>query len=131
MSDFTLTAAIPRPFPEAVDRVRDALADQGFGIITEIDLSATLKAKLGVDVPEQLILGACRPELAHRALVADPSIAAMLPCNVVVRAVDEETSAVEAFDPSFMADLGGDAVRVVADDAGERIRAALASLGEG
>ena len=131
MSDFTITATVARPFPEAVDRVRGALAEQGFGIISEIDLSATLRAKLGVEVPQQLILGACRPELAHQALVADPSIAAMLPCNVVVRALDEESSAVEAFDPAFMADLGGDAVRVVAEDAGQRIRAALASLDEG
>lgn len=122
MSAYTLAATVSSGFPEAVEKVRAALTDQGFGVITEINMSATLKAKLDVDLPAQLILGACRPALAYEALLADPSIAALLPCNVVVRAVDAGTTAVEVFDPAFMAGLAdGDAVRAVATDARERL----------
>lgn len=129
MSTYTLAASVSRSFDETVELVRTGLADQGFGIISEIDMSGTLKAKLGVDLPPQLILGACRPVLAHQALLADPSIAALLPCNVVVRAVNTETTAVETFDPAFLAGLtGGDAVRAVASDARERLTTMLDNL---
>lgn len=129
MSRYTLSATVPRTFPETVDLVRTGLADQGFGIITEIDMSGTLKTKLDVDIPPQVILGACRPALAHQALLADPSIAAVLPCNVVVRTVDATTTVVEAFDPAFLAGLaGGDAVRAVAADARERLTSMLETL---
>ncbi len=104
-------------------------SEQGFGILTEIDLKATLKKKLDVDVAPQIILGACRPQLAHQALGIDPSIAAVLPCNVVVRSVDQETTVVEAFDPDAMTSLAGDAFCDVAADARVRLTAALDSLG--
>lgn len=128
MNSYTLATEIAQGFSETVSMVREALAEQGFGIISEIDLSATLKAKIDVDMPPQLILGACRPALAHQALLADPSIASLLPCNVVVRSVDSDTTAVEAFDPAVMADLGGDAIRAVARDAGDRLKAMLQSI---
>jgi uncharacterized protein (DUF302 family) len=120
---------LAQPYAEAVERVRGALADQGFGILTEIDLKATLKNKLDVDVPPQIILGACRPALAYEALSVDPSIAAVLPCNVVVRAVDETTTIVEAFDPDAMMGLADNAaLHTVATDAKQRLTAALAML---
>jgi uncharacterized protein (DUF302 family) len=120
---------VARPYAETVAAVRDALAEQGFGVLTEIDLAATLKAKLDVDIPAQVILGACRPPLAYQAIQADPSVAAMLPCNVVVRAVDDATCVVEAFDPDAMLSFSGsDAVRAVAEDAKQRLTATLASL---
>ncbi len=126
---FTLTQIVERPFAQAVEAAREALADQGFGIISEIDLAGTLKQKLGVDLPQQLILGACRPELAHRAIVANPSIASVLPCNVVVRELDELTCTVEAFDPDEMARLSDDeSLRAVAADARTRLMSAMASL---
>ena len=129
MAGFTLTTTLAQPYAEAVERVRGALADQGFGILTEIDLKATLKSKLDVDVPPQIILGACRPALAYEALCVDPSIATVLPCNVVVRAVDETTTIVEAFDPHAMVALAGnDTLRAVAVDARQRLDAALAAL---
>lgn len=129
MAGFTLTTTLAQPYAEAVQRVRGALADQGFGILTEIDLKATLKSKLDVDVPPQIILGACRPALAHEALSVDPSIAAVLPCNVVVRAVDETTTIVEAFDPDAMMGLADNAaLHTVATDAKQRLTAALAML---
>jgi uncharacterized protein (DUF302 family) len=129
MTGFTLATTLARPYDEAVAAVRTALGDQGFGILTEIDLKATLKAKLDVDVAPQVILGACRPALAYEALTAEPSIAAVLPCNVVVRAVDEKTTIVEAFDPDAMMGLAdNDALRTVAADAKQRLTAALAAL---
>lgn len=129
MTGFTLTTTLARPYDEAVDAVRAALGDQGFGILTEIDLKATLKQKLDVDVAPQIILGACRPALAHAALIVDPSIAAVLPCNVVVRALDDTTTIVEAFDPDAMMSLAdNDALHTVAADAKQRLTAALAAL---
>ena len=118
MTGFTLTTTLDQPYDDAVEAVRAALGDQGFGILTEIDLKATLKAKLDVDVAPQVILGACRPPLAYEALSAEPSIAAVLPCNVVVRAVDENTTIVEAFDPDAMMGLADNAaLHTVAADA--------------
>ena len=129
MSTYTLSATVAAPFAPTLERVRSALTDVGFGIITEIDMAATMKTKLGVEMAPQLILGACRPALAHQALQADPSIAALLPCNVVVRSVSPEETVVEAFDPAFLAGLaGGDAVRAVAADARERLTALLDGL---
>lgn len=118
---------------EVESRTREALANRGFGVLTEIDVKATLKKKLDVDVAPQVILGACRPQLAHEALAAEPSIAALLPCNVVVRALDDSTTLVEAFDPDAMMSFAaegknGDALRAVAADARQRLSAALAAL---
>lgn len=125
---FTLSATLERPYDETVAAVREALADQGFGVLTEIDLRATLAAKLGVEVAPQVILGACRPQLAHRALEVDPSVAAVLPCNVVVRSLDEHTTVVEAFDPDAMMALAGDGLADIAAEARQRLTAALAAL---
>ena len=127
---YTLSATVARPYEQTVADVRGALADQGFGILTEIDLKATLKAKLDVDIAPHVILGACRPQLAHQALQIDPAIATVLPCNVAVRAVDDSTTVVEAFDPDAMTRLAGDALCDVAADARQRLTAALATLTE-
>ena len=119
------------PFSEAVTRVRAALAGQGFGVLTEIDVTATLKAKLGEQIEDYVILGACNPPLAHRALAADRSIGLLLPCNVVVRATPAGTL-VEALDPQIMATLTGrPELKPVADEAARRLTAALADLREG
>lgn len=128
MSTWTLTVDVERGFGETEELVRGALAEQGFGILTEIDLTATLRTKLGVEVPLQKILGACRPELAHQALEAEPAVAALLPCNVVLRSLDETTTRVETFDPAVMSALGGPALASVAAEATTRLRAVLASL---
>ena len=126
-----MTVTLDRPYDAAVASVRSALADQGFGVLTEIDLKATFKTKLDVDVAPQVILGACRPQLAHRALQVDPSIAAALPCNVVVRSVDGATTVVEAFDPQVMMSLADQpALAEVATDARRRLTAALTALEE-
>ena len=131
MSSYTLCATLDRPYTETVRDVRSALEAQGFGILTEIDLRATLKNKLDVDVAPQVILGACRPTLAYEALQVDPSIATMLPCNVVVRTIDDNTTMVEAFDPDVMMGLAGHAgLYSVATDAHQRLTAMLMTLTE-
>ena len=125
---YGLTKTVHRPFADVVEDVRAALADQGFGVITEIDMKATLKKKLDVDVEEQVILGACSPSHAYRALQADPSIGLLLPCNVTVRQVGDDT-VVEVIDPQTMVDLS-DApdMAAVADEVGEKLRAAMSAI---
>ncbi|MFH8616355.1 DUF302 domain-containing protein [Streptomyces sp. NPDC017979] len=118
-------------FDETVEAVRRALADQGFGILTEIDVRATLKAKLDHDMEPYLILGACNPALARQALDADPAVGLLLPCNVVVRTEDDQVI-VQAIDPSTMVALTGvDAMAPVADEATRLLDAALSSLAKG
>ena len=127
---YTLTTTVQRPYEETVEAVREALGEQGFGVLTEIDIKATLKKKLDVDVAPQIILGACRPPLAHQALQADPSIGTLLPCNVVVRSQDESTTIVEAVDPEKMLGMSEQAAALndVACDAKERLQKALAAV---
>lgn len=129
MSSYIISTTLTQPYEAAVAAVRDALGEQGFGILTEIDIKATLKTKIDVDVAPQVILGACRPALAHEAMQAEPSIAAVLPCNVVVRALDDTTTVVEAFDPDAMMGLAdNEALHSVATEAKQRLTAALAAL---
>ena len=129
MSDYTISTTLDLGYDEAVEAVRTALGDQGFGILTEIDLKATLKAKLDVDIEPQVILGACRPPLAFEAIQAEPAIATVLPCNVVVRSTGQSTCVVEAFDPHAMMGLAdNEALNSVAEDARTRIDAAFAAL---
>lgn len=127
--DTTLSATVRSSFAEAVKRTRTALAQQGFGILTEIDVQATMHAKLGADMEDYLILGACNPPLAHRALEAERRIGLLLPCNVVVRGLEPGTVLVEAADPRMMAGLAEvPAMDEVAEAATERLRAAIATL---
>lgn len=132
---YTYTAVVPLSWEDAVEKTRAALAAQGFGILSEIDVRATFAAKLGEDAADALgdyvILGACNPMLASRALAAEPEMGALLPCNVVVRrGTDATATTVQAIDPQTMVQLSGNpAVREVADDAGTRLRAAMAELG--
>ncbi|MFJ4276066.1 DUF302 domain-containing protein [Streptomyces coelicoflavus] len=122
------TVKLEGPFDQVQHDVRQALADQGFGVLTEIDVQATLKAKLDEDMEPYLILGACNPPLAHRALEADRSVGLLLPCNVVVRG-DGDRVVVEAIDPGTMVTLTGvDSMTPVAEEAGRRLDAALSSL---
>ena len=126
---YALTTTVRLPFAETLAATRASLAEQGFGVLTEIDIQATLKAKLDVDVPPQVILGACRPPLAHAALQVEPSVGLLLPCNVVVRTLDDATTLVEALDPKVMVSLTqNDALSPVADEAGNRLAAALDAL---
>src|SRR5690625_1655920 len=129
MNDLTFTATLALSYDDAVQGVRDAFANEGFGILTEIDVAKVMKAKLDVDLPKQVILGACRPQLAYAALQANPSVGALLPCNVVVREVEGGTL-VEAVDPGQLLGLAmRDAdLKEMAEDATARVTRAVASL---
>lgn len=130
MTQLTMKVTTAKGYDETVELVRASLGDAGFGVLTEIDIKATLKTKLDVDVEPQVILGACRPQLAHAALQADPSIAALLPCNVVVR-TDGDRTVVEAFDPQAMTAMAPDAaveLRDIAADARARLQGALETV---
>jgi uncharacterized protein (DUF302 family) len=118
-------------FGTAVDAVRAALAEQGFGVLTEIDVQQTLHDKIGADMEPYLILGVCNPALAHRALDVDRSIGLMLPCTVVVRSGGDNAVVVEVQDPRLMATLTGlDELAPIADEAGTRLRAVIDRLAQ-
>jgi uncharacterized protein (DUF302 family) len=125
-TDYTLTATTGLPFPQAVGRVRDELRAEGFGVLCEIDVQATLKDKLDVDGDPYVILGACNPPLAHRALEAEPDLGVLLPCNVVVyqRGGRTTVSAVDA--ERMLSIVGNDALAPIAAD----VRARLARVVE-
>jgi uncharacterized protein (DUF302 family) len=126
--DYWITVVVDAPFGAAVSDVRAALATQGFGVLTEIDVQSTMRAKLGAELEDYLILGACNPPLAHQALERDRRIGLLLPCNVVVRTQGGKTI-VEALDPLTMVQVtGDDALEPVAQEAASRLRAALADV---
>lgn len=101
-SSFGLTTTTPLPHAEAIERIRATLADNGFGVLTTIDLAGAMDEKLGESMPPYVILGACHPPSAWDALQAEPSIGLLLPCNVVVTQNDEGLSVISAVDPAAM-----------------------------
>ena len=118
------------PFDQAMHRTREALKAQGFGVLTEIDVKATMKAKLDKDMEQYVILGACNPPLAHRAIETDRAIGLLLPCNVVVREAEGGT-VVEAMDPEAAMNITKDqAIADVASEAKAKLEAALNALTE-
>ena len=122
------TVVIDEPVAEAVPKVKDALKEQGFGTLTEIDVQATLKEKIGAETAPYVILGACNPRLAHRALELEPDVGLLLPCNVVVR-THEGRTVVSALDPEIIADLADHPeLRPIAEEARGLLDAALETL---
>lgn len=129
---YGLSTTVGLPFDEAVARVREELAKEGFGILTEIDVRATMKNKLDVDFRPYVILGACNPPLAHRARSAEPDIGVLLPCNVVVYTAGETgKSTITAMDPeAALALADNDALAPLAREVKDRLRRALTRVGE-
>jgi uncharacterized protein (DUF302 family) len=127
-SGYTLGTRLAGPVSAARPRVEAALKAEGFGVLTEIDVAATMKTKLGIDGSPYLILGACNPILAHRALEAEPSVGVLLPCNVVLRQEGADTI-VEAMDPLAVVGIAESIeVKNVAAEARERLGRVIASL---
>jgi uncharacterized protein (DUF302 family) len=126
-----LSTTLRSSFVDAVQQTRESLAREGFGVLTEIDMKATLKAKLGEDMEDYLILGACNPPLAHQAVTVDRQIGLLLPCNVVVRSdpTSEGTVHVEAMNPQLLVEVTGEpALKDIADQVTAKLQAALDSL---
>jgi|SRR5688500_10392250 len=134
MADFSMNVRVDIPIEQALDRTRTALAEEGFGILSEIDVAATLKAKLDVYVPQQVILGACNAPLAREGLHIEPDLGLLLPCNVVVRADEDGRTLVSALDPETMVSISGRReLQPVARDAQlrlERVLRRVSDLGE-
>jgi len=130
--DYAKTITLNLPYDQAVPRVKEAFKAQGFGTLTEIDVQATLKDKLDVDVEPYVILGACNPQLAHQALEVTRDIGLLLPCNVVVREHSAGSVVVQALDAGVIAAVPGVAeLEPIATEAGRRIQAALDDLAAG
>ena len=128
---YTLSATTPLPFQQAVERVRDELKADGFGVLCEIDVQATMKEKLGVDGEPYLILGACNPPLAHEALQAEPELGVLLPCNVVIyeRGGETHISAVDA--ERMLSIVGNDEVAPLAAEVRRRLAAVVERAAKG
>jgi len=129
--NIAISTPLQTSFEDAVARTREALAEQGFGVLTEIDVKGTLKAKLGHDMEDYLILGACNPPLAHRAVEANRQIGLLLPCNVVVRADPDHagTVLVEAMNPGLLVEVTDEPeLRPIAEEVTARMKAAIDSL---
>ncbi|KUI30605.1 ABC transporter [Mycobacterium sp. IS-1742] len=126
-----LSTSLKTTFDDAVARTREALSEQGFGVLTEIDVKSTLKNKLDEDMENYLILGACNPPLAHRAIGVDRQIGLLLPCNVVVRSDpdDPQTTLVEAMNPQLLVDVSGEPqLQPIAEEVTTRLQAAIDAL---
>lgn len=117
MAPYHFSVTVHEEFASAVTRVKQALEDNGFGVVSEIDMAGVLGQKLGIDHTPYLILGACIPGFAHSAVASEPAIGVLLPCNVVVRATEDDGVVVDFMDPAVMVDLVGEQrVREIAED---------------
>jgi len=129
MGTYAFGRTVALGYEEALAKVTQALAQEGFGVLTEIDVAATMKKKLAVDMPPYKILGACNPQFAHRALGAEPQIGALLPCNVVVRQDAAGAVRVEFMDPIAVMDLvGKPEVRPIAAEVRQRLERVMGAL---
>lgn len=129
LSDYGITTRLRAPYEETVERVRAALKEEGFGVLTEINVKETIKEKLGLDFKKYVILGACNPPLAHKVLSSDPLVGLLLPCNVIVYEEDG-ASVVSAIDPiGLMADVPNATLQQVAGEVRPKLERVIRKLG--
>jgi uncharacterized protein (DUF302 family) len=122
MTPYHFSVTVHGDFQGVVEKTRQALADNGFGIVSEIDMAATLKEKLGINRDPYMILGACNPGFANQAVDEDPAIGVLLPCNVVVRTSDGDGVVVDFMDPAVILDLvGEERIHKIADEVRTRL----------
>jgi len=126
--EYGVGRSLDQPYEAARARVVEALKAEGFGVITEIDVKATMKEKLGVDVPPHTILGACNPKLAHAALEVEPDLGVLLPCNVVVYATDKGTRVTAINAGAMMGMVGNERLEPIAEEVQQRLDRVLESL---
>lgn len=126
---FGFGTVVPTSFDDTIENVTAALKSEGFGVLTDIDVAATMKAKLDKDMPAYRILGACNPPLAHQAITAEPEIGLLLPCNVVVRALETGETRVSFMDPEAVLQLVDQpGIEVLAADVKARLLRVMAAV---
>jgi uncharacterized protein (DUF302 family) len=127
MSSYVFSVTSPKDYESTIPLVTEALKQEGFGVLTTIDVAATLKAKLGIERKPYVILGACNPHFAHQALEAEPDIGALLPCNVIVRTEPDDTVSVVFMDPESVLGMVN---RPGVDKLGHEVREKLMRVAE-
>lgn len=128
-NSYTLSRTTGLSFENAVERVREELAHEGFGVLSEIDVQATLAKKLGVEIDRYLILGACNPSFAHQALMAEPELGTLLPCNVIVYEHEGQTRIAAVDAERMLSIVGNDDLAPIAAEVGGRLEAMLERVG--
>jgi uncharacterized protein (DUF302 family) len=127
---YAFSTVLDTPYEDAIIRVKDALKQEGFGVLTEIDVKATLKQKLGIEFRKYVILGACNPPYAHRSLEADLDVGLLLPCNVIVYETDDGKAYVAAINPvSALEIIKSQELRIIAEEVSEKLKRAIERLG--
>ncbi len=132
VSQYAFTAVLNVPYEDAVSKVTEALKEEGFGVLTEINVKETLKKKLGVDFRKYVILGACNPPYAHRTLQVDLNVGLLLPCNVIVYETDDEKTYVSAINPvSALEVIKNEDLRKIAEEVSEKLKKVVNKLAQG
>jgi len=129
---YAFTTVLNTSYEDAISKVTDALKEEGFGILTEIDVQATLKKKLGVDFRKYVILGACNPPYAHRTLQADLDVGLLLPCNVIVYETDDKKAYISAINPvSALEVIKNEELRRIAEEVSEKLKRVVSKVSKG
>jgi len=132
IKEYAFSTVLDTSYEDAVSKVTDALKEEGFGVLTEIDVKSTLKKKLGVDFRKYVILGACNPPYAHRTLQADLDVGLLLPCNVIVYETDDKKAYVSAFNPvSALEVIKSQKLRKIAEEVSEKLKRVLDKVAKG
>ena len=132
LEKYAFTTVLDKPYEDAISETRDALKEEGFGVLTEIDVKATLKEKLDVDFRKYVILGACNPPYAYRTLQATLDVGLLLPCNVIVYETDDRKACISALNPvSALEVIKSEELRKIAEEVSEKLKSVIDRVAEG